>query len=521
MKNFLLSLLLFLPIAIFGQCAGIQSATFSPQPINGTYPPNTVVDVCYTMDGWNTSLGSNWVEGFEITLGPGWTSCVPTSGPPSNCSNNGTWIWMNSVTSSQTGQTAGPGYFYEGPQGPVDGNPGNDWGDFGTTCQWNFCFQVTSSSLCDPLSLSIEVTPYGDGTMGSWTNQSCNDPAYMVFNGTISGGTVNTSPISIPSDSLCNLLPSTFSVVNTPGSTYQWSYPNATFIGNGTSQITIPDWNGLVGLQTIAVQEITASGCVGDVIDTNIVLVEPYSFAGVDVNVCPNDTYSLVGIPSNGFWSGTNVQNSQFSSPTPGDYWCTYQTNTFGCIAVDSMQVTVNQPPITNYILGPTEIDFCNDSYSGYFLTNEIEFASYVWHIDNQLILEDDSQLFTYFEDTTNTYEISVFAIDTIGCYGEPYAITVETNECNRLYVPNSFTPNGDGFNDTFMISGLGLYEPELNIYDRWGGLIVGINNQNLSWNGNDGNGYFVQDGVYNWTLYYRDGNGFRHFERGHVVLIR
>ena len=31
----------------------------------------------------------------------------------------------------------GPGYFYEGPTGPIDGNPSNDWGDAGN-CTWSF-----------------------------------------------------------------------------------------------------------------------------------------------------------------------------------------------------------------------------------------------------------------------------------------------------------------------------------------------------------------------------------------------
>ena len=143
--------------------------------MNGNYEPGTVVTMCYTMSGWNgTGFGSNWLEGFGLTLGPGWVSYVPVQ-EPTNCSNDGTWLWLESATSTSTGLVAGPGYFYEGPQGPVDGNGGNDWGDFGTTCQWTFCVQLQVTDECDPLSLLIGVTPYADGSMGSWTNESCFD----------------------------------------------------------------------------------------------------------------------------------------------------------------------------------------------------------------------------------------------------------------------------------------------------------------------------------------------------------
>jgi hypothetical protein len=164
MKTLFLFLSL-IPNLILAQCAGIQSFTLNPAPINGNYEPGTVVTMCYTMDGWNgTNFGSNWIEGFGLTLGPGWVSYTPISGPD-DCSGATLpqqWYWMETCTNDPGTLTVGPGYFYEGPTGPIDGNPGNDWGDFGTTCQWTFCVQLQVSDDCDPLSLLIEVTPYAD-----------------------------------------------------------------------------------------------------------------------------------------------------------------------------------------------------------------------------------------------------------------------------------------------------------------------------------------------------------------------
>ena len=74
-------LLLFIPNLILAQCAGIPSFTLNPAPVNGNYEPGTVVTMCYTLNGWDTSFGSNWLEGFSINLGSGWVSYTPISAP--------------------------------------------------------------------------------------------------------------------------------------------------------------------------------------------------------------------------------------------------------------------------------------------------------------------------------------------------------------------------------------------------------------------------------------------------------
>jgi gliding motility-associated-like protein len=152
------------------------------------------------MTNWNgNDQGSNWLEGFGLTLGTGWINVTPVT-PPDDADNDasGTWIWVNTVTSDATGLTAGPGYFFEGPTGPTDGNPGNDWGDYcmNGDCVWEFCVSMTASGIsADPLD--IEVTPYADGSMGSWGQEMCFDPPVSIFDGEV-GCTVYgcTNPIA-------------------------------------------------------------------------------------------------------------------------------------------------------------------------------------------------------------------------------------------------------------------------------------------------------------------------------------
>lgn len=85
-------------------------------------------------------------------------------------------------------------------------------------------------------------------------------------------------------------------------------------------------------------------------------------------------------------------------------------------------------------------------------------------------------------------------------------------NETNVLFkdceafidMPNVFTPNGDGINDTFgpmRFKNVEAYQ--LKIYDRWGRLMSDINNIVSSWNGVDQHGRIAPTGVYYWVIQY------------------
>ncbi len=164
------------------------------------------------MTGWNgNAQGSNWMEGFGLTLGAGWVVVNPTLPPDdADADASGTWLWMNTVTSDATGLVAGPGYFFEGPTGPTDGNPGNDWGDYcmNGDCVWTFCVELTSSGNSgDPLN--IEVQNFSDGTMGSWGNADCvgQDPPVSIFIGEVgcnTYGCTNAAACNYDANAACD-----------------------------------------------------------------------------------------------------------------------------------------------------------------------------------------------------------------------------------------------------------------------------------------------------------------------------
>ena len=340
MKHVLLALTLLQSILSYTQCAGTQSATISPPPPAGGYLPNTTVNVCYTMNGWpGLSVGANWLEGFSITVGPGWNAPQPVSAP-ADC-NGGTttgWLWMNSVTSTATGQTAGPGYFYEGPTGPQDNNPGNDWGDQGN-CSWTMCFSVTTKQSCLPLNLNLSVTAGADGTWGSWSNASCPTTPYSVYTGSLKvhivtvASTVKKDTCGLGLGSI-QVVPS--STTYTGPYTYIWTpnVGNTAFIGGltaGTYSVQIGYNNGCIK---------TASYVVGN--------VQPTYAATSTIVSCYGDatgtaTATMTPPIGNISYNWSNTQTTQTATGlTAGPYTCTI-SNTIGCTS--TVPVTVTQNP--------------------------------------------------------------------------------------------------------------------------------------------------------------------------------
>ena len=74
-----------------------------------------------------------------------------------------------------------------------------------------------------------------------------------------------------------------------------------------------------------------------------------------------------------------------------------------------------------------------------------------------------------------------------------------------ELYIPNSFTPNGDGINDLYGVKGSNVYSFEMTIMDRWGKEVFHTNDIDQKWNGsNQGNDYQSGSAVYNYLIIYK-----------------
>jgi gliding motility-associated-like protein len=92
------------------------------------------------------------------------------------------------------------------------------------------------------------------------------------------------------------------------------------------------------------------------------------------------------------------------------------------------------------------------------------------------------------------------------------------------LYVPNAFSPNGDGMNETFYPKGSGIDESRYKmwIFDRWGNMIWYTEQWGKGWDGhaNDGNDV-AQEDVYIWKIQVYDYLNKKHDYIGHVSMVK
>ncbi|MDG1176098.1 MAG: gliding motility-associated C-terminal domain-containing protein, partial [Flavobacteriales bacterium] len=115
----------------------------------------------------------------------------------------------------------------------------------------------------------------------------------------------------------------------------------------------------------------------------------------------------------------------------------------------------------------------------------------------------------------TTTY-IATLA-DPYGCFVyDTVTIFLE----GSLYVPNSFTPNGDGINDEFVIISEDITNFSLMIFNRWGELLYESTDIEESWDGTY-KGKLSQIDTYIWKIRYSDVNKKSKDIYGHVNLIR
>jgi gliding motility-associated-like protein len=87
------------------------------------------------------------------------------------------------------------------------------------------------------------------------------------------------------------------------------------------------------------------------------------------------------------------------------------------------------------------------------------------------------------------------------------------------LYVPNSFTPNGDGLNDFFYVQGEAIQTFKIQVFNRWGDLIFESNDVNTGWDGKF-NGQLVPQGTYVYKLSASSVTGRRTTKEGTINVL-
>ncbi|MCI5057386.1 MAG: gliding motility-associated C-terminal domain-containing protein, partial [Flavobacteriales bacterium] len=199
-------------------------------------------------------------------------------------------------------------------------------------------------------------------------------------------------------------------------------------------------------------------------------------------------------------------------------------TDINGCSATDTALKYIN-------ILPPVTADFTSDPPNGLTTTrNKARFFNlsfgadaYSWKIDGLKIDSTFNMNYAFPQETAEVYEICLEARSILTGCADTICKMMEVLEVSSIFIPNGFTPNGDGINDEFGAVGRGISAEDFSfqIFNRWGDLLFTSTKLNDHWDGRF-NGTLVQDGIYSYKLVYRlEDNKRIQTEVGEVYMLK
>jgi gliding motility-associated-like protein len=148
------------------------------------------------------------------------------------------------------------------------------------------------------------------------------------------------------------------------------------------------------------------------------------------------------------------------------------------------------------------DFDFEEIEYYGMEFENYSrgEGLTYLWDFgDGSSSTEKDPR---HYFTGLDEYTVVLEATDLRGCSDTAFVVTIPPVE---LFIPNAFSPNGDGINDVFGVEGANVTDFKMWIFDRWGREVFFSNDINKKWNGSNQDGeYYPGTTTFNYLIEYK-----------------
>lgn len=320
-----------------------------------------------------------------------------------------------------------------------------------------------------------------------------------------------------------------------PGTEFTWNFgPDASIT---TSQDE--DVNG-VEFNTMGDVVITLTGNFEQCEETAVHNLYIYSPPTIDFTVAPGlqcapytaqfIDQSWAETPITYYWEFGDGNTSTDQNPSNlyeivGNYPVTLTIMTdAGCIDTLTLTqadlVNVRPVPEAGFSVTPDFTDICHSEVQ--MIDESVGASEYFYWYDDSTIFymgEDPNPIHQYLFDGTH-YPMQVVTNEW-GCkdtaYSELYI------EPWSVFIPNTFTPDGDEFNNVFVAEHwLDVHEWEMRVYNRWGQVIFESFDSSEGWDGTF-KGQYVQDGTYGYTLRYKTCEPLNpdHFISGHINVLR
>ena len=330
-------------------------------------------------------------------------------------------------------------------------------------------------SICVPIPIDLTAFTNGTGVEYIWSSS-------LAFSDTLNS----------------NILDSVFNVTPPGAITY---YVNA--YNDGCSLIDSVSVNVSSSNLIITAND---SICIGD-----------------ETIITANSTNPLITF-TNFIWSPDSViispsnTNSITVNPSVSQYVFVTATSNTGCVATDSIQIYVGNIPLS--AIDATASEYTIPQGAEVTLFGSPSGYNYLWSPSNFVV--NANSLST---ETTGLEESTLFTFFvTDGICTKSDTVLIKTYEfqCDDgyLFVPNAFTPNGDGENDVLFVRGPAIKKMVFRIFDRWGELVFESFERPFGWDGKY-KGKMMNPDVYDYYLKVTCIDEVESIIKGNFTLIR
>ncbi len=313
---------------------------------------------------------------------------------------------------------------------------------------------------------------------------------------------------------------------------YQWDFGDST-ISEETAPLKYFQTPGQFNVSLIGTNEFGCTDSTSNLVDWRpvpaIIIVSPDTAA----NCAPlSTTFNNLSWPIDSTYdfvwdfgdnSGTsNNMNPSHEYMNEGLYDVSVSIKSpIGCTADSVFQglIAVEAPPIADFSYSPQLLTQNNNEVN---LSDFSERAAqWRWFFDDtdSIWMQEPTYVFA----DTGFHTIQLIVSDIYGCV-DTMVQFVDVAPNVTYFLPNAFSPNGDGVNDLFAGKGSvdSMLNFELQIFDRWGNVLFSTSDPNFTWDGISFDGReIVPNGVYLYQYSYMGARGIKHQDNGFLTLLR
>jgi gliding motility-associated-like protein len=426
----------------------------------------------------------------------------------------------------------------------------------------------TTDILINPLDdpTTIPAGPFCLGTIstlnavtagGTWSGTGITNAATGTFNATTAGtGTHSITyttngpcPTSSTMDvqvrgaltlqafggtTICDGSPAYLSATGSGGDgnlNFAWTDPAGVGVGNGTAITVYPS---VTTTYTVTLSDGCTTPTQSAIVTITVNPMPAVSFVvDQELGCTPLDVrFTNLSIPigDDAVWSfgngesATGIGQVDAQYLNTGCYNVTLTVTASGCTSTLTMpsMVCVAEQPVAEFTSSAIDLDILDTEVE--FTNQSINAESYTWDFDNGTTSSAIDPI-VMFEEVSAGYTVCLDAYNSFGCHDTVcHAVTI--NDLLLYFMPNTFTPDGNEFNQTLkpvFTSGFDPYDFNFQIFNRWGEVIWESHDHTVGWDGtSNGGSKNVEAGMYVWSIDFKTiMNDERKKITGHVNLLR